>query len=189
MKILVLTYSETGNTDKVAGAIRESLAALEHEVDEVSLAGADQLDGIGLDSLNAYDLVFVGSACHDTDLAMPVKQLLADLPSLPRFSLAGFVTHATVLVEDDDSPQHGFAVWAAKCARSFQEASRKKGVDLLGYFSCQGAPSKAIETFIHEHILPGEAEWQEYIQEARKHPDEEDLQQARAFARQVLSRC
>ena len=71
----------------------------------------------------------------------------------------------------------------------FQQASAEKGIDFLGYFSCQGAPSIPIEEFIHANILPDKDEWQEYIQEARKHPDEEDRRQARAFARDVLSRC
>jgi hypothetical protein len=33
-----------------------------------------------------------------------------------------------------------------------------------------------------------EGEWQEYIQEARKHPNEDDLRQAREFALGVLTR-
>jgi hypothetical protein len=32
-----------------------------------------------------------------------------------------------------------------------------------------------------------EAEWQEYVAEVRKHPDADDLRQARAFAQEVLA--
>jgi hypothetical protein len=33
-----------------------------------------------------------------------------------------------------------------------------------------------------------EAEWETYVKEVRKHPNEEDLQKAREFARQVLTK-
>ena len=57
----------------------------------------------------------------------------------------------------------------------------------MGYFGCQGAPSPPIEQFIHSAIVTDEDEWQAYVREVRKHPDEDDLRRARAFARQVLA--
>ena len=47
---------------------------------------------------------------------------------------------------------------------------------------------ETIERFIQDTIVTDEDEWEEYIREARQHPSEDDLQQARGFARGVLAR-
>ena len=42
--------------------------------------------------------------------------------------------------------------------------------------------------FYNRHnIVTDEDKWQAYIQEAREHPDEDDLRKARDFARAVLT--
>ena len=70
MEILVTYFSQTNNTEKIARAIYEETAALGHNVN------IREIDVALLDSLNGYDLVIIGSACHDSDLAEPVKQFL-----------------------------------------------------------------------------------------------------------------
>jgi flavodoxin len=171
MKILVVYYSETGNTAQIADAIYEGLSTKGHKADLMHLGE------ITPDTLNAYDLVFLGSACHDADLARPVKKILEQIPASPAFKLAGFVTHASYTPEGGDREQQVHETWASRCALSFRRASQEKGIDFLGYFGCQGAPSPPIEQFIHNTI-----------QEVRKHPDEEDLRQAAEFAQEVLAR-
>jgi flavodoxin len=188
MKVLIACYSETGNTAKIAGAIRKELSTTGLETDLVEIGTADRPGQVVPDTLAGYDLVFLGSACHDADLARPVKKLLAGISPSPPFKLAGFVTHASYTPEGGDREQQVYDTWASRCALSFRQASQEKGFDFLGYFGCQGAPSPPIEHFIHSAIVTDEDEWQEYIAEVRKHPDEDDLCQARRFARQVLSR-
>jgi flavodoxin I len=187
MKILVAYYSETGNTAKVAEAIGEGLSTEGHEVDLMGIGGASHPDEIAPDTLNAYDLVFLGSACHDADLAGPVKGFLERIPVSPAFKLAGFVTHASYTPEGGDRQQRAHKIWVSRCAQSLRQASQEKGIDFLGYYGCQGAPSPPIEQFIRNTIVTDEDEWQEYIQEARKHPDEDDLRTARGFAQAVLA--
>lgn len=188
MKIPVAYYSETGNTAKIADATCEGLSTTGHEADLLELADAAHPGEVAPDTLNAYDLVFLGSACHDADLARPVKQILEQIPVSPAFKLAGFVTHASYTPEGGDRERQAHETWASRCALSFRQASQEKGIDFLGYYGCQGAPSLPIERFIHRTIVTDEGEWQEYIQEARKHPDEDDLRQAREFALGVLTR-
>jgi hypothetical protein len=81
MKVLIAYYSETGNTAQVARAIGEEIQSQGHEVH------LRDLGEIAPDTLIAYDLVFLGSACHDADLARPVKQILKQIPTSPTFKL------------------------------------------------------------------------------------------------------
>ena len=181
MKILIAYFTQTGNTEKVARAIYEEVLSQGHEAHLKSVADTAS------DSLNAYDLVFLGSACHSADLAEPVKKILASITKSPSFKMAGFATHATVKPEGEERERELYKKWAGKCAESFERISQEKGIELLGYFSCQGAPSPPIEAFIHSAVIPDAEEWEAYISEVRKHPNEEDMKQAREFARAVLS--
>jgi flavodoxin len=180
VKILTTCFSQTGNTAKVARAIYEAALSQDHEVH------LKEIGEITSDSLAAYDLVFLGSACHDSDLAKPVKRVLERIDSSPPFKLAGFVTHAAYTPEGGEREREVYEVWASRCYLSFHQASQEKQIEFLGYFHCQGAPSPPIEAFIHNAIVTDEDEWETYIEEVRKHPDEQDLQKAREFARHVL---
>jgi len=172
MKVLVAYYSETGNTKKLAMAIYEE-ASKEHE------AYLRKIEDVSADTLNNYDLVFLGSACHSMDLAAPAKRILDGIPHSPKFKLAGFFTHAT--------SSEGFNRWASKCILSFQEASKEKKIGFEGYYNCQGVPSPPIQEFIKREVITSAAEYEEYFEEVRKHPSLEDLQKAKEFARKILS--
>ena len=181
MKVLVAYYSETGNTEKIARAIFEG--ALKDQ--EVHLK---KINEVTADTLNNYDLVFLGSACHASDLAAPVKRILDALPKSPTSKLAGFFTHSTCSPEDRfPRASELFSRWAGKCILSFEKVSEEKKIDFKGYYNCQGAPSPPIEEFIRREVLSAD-EWEEYIEEVRKHPSPEDVQKAKEFAREVLSK-
>ena len=49
-------------------------------------------------------------------------------------------------------------------------------------------PSPAIGRFIRTTIVTDEDKWEAYIQEARKHPDEDELRKARGFAHETLAK-
>ena len=104
-------------------------------------------------------------------------------------SLAGFVTHATHTPEGGERNRELYQQWAGKCSRSFERASEEKGVELLGFFGCQGAPSPQIEVFIHNTILTDQEEWEPYLADVRQRPNAEDIANARAFAREVVARA
>jgi len=183
LKVLVSYFTQTGNTEKVAEAIYEEVLSKGHEVH------LKKVNEITADSLDAYELVFLGSACHSSDLARPVKRILEGIAKLPRFKLAGFATHATYTPEGGRREQELYERWASTCVKSFEKASEEKQIDFLGYFGCQGAPSPPIEEFIRNTIIIDEEEWRAYIAEVRKHPTEKDLQKAREFAQEVLAKC
>ena len=182
MQVLVVYYSETGNTAKVGAAIHEEASTLGHN------AYLKALSDVSVDALNAYDLVFLGSACHDADLARPAKALLELIPDSPPFKLAGFVTHATYSPEGGDGEEQLHGTWAARCALTLRQACQEKGIEFLGYFGCMGAPSPPIEQFIHSQIVTDEEEWKKYLEEVRGHPDDDDLRRAAEFAAQVLGK-
>ena len=180
MKVLVAYYSETGNTEKIAKAIYEEVSR-EHE------AHLMRVKDISAETLNSYDLVFLGSACHSSDLAAPVKKLWKGLQESPKFKLAGFFTHSVWTPEQNERGQAIFDRWASKCMDSFESISKEKRIDFKGYYHCQGSPNPGIQKFIRSEIIRSHDEWKAYIQEARKHPSQEDLEKAADFARKIMS--
>jgi flavodoxin len=179
-QILVCVFSETGNTMKIAETIRDEAASLGHAVKLAALNAFDPAD------LGNYDIAFVGSTCHSSSLAQPVLDLLAKLPEHKRLQIAGFVTHSTWGPSDNAHRQSIFERWAGNCQPAFESACARTRVGFLGFFGCMGAPNPGIETFIQNTIMPETAEWDEYIAEARQHPNEQDVLDARSFTREIL---
>ena len=110
MKILVTYHSVTGNTKKIAEAIYET-SSENHEVH------LKDMNDISLKNFANYDLVFLGSACHDSDLALPVLQLLEKTPSSSEFKLAGFVTHASYTPDKGEYEKIMYDKWAGRCIK------------------------------------------------------------------------
>jgi flavodoxin len=180
MKVLITYFSQTGNTAQVARAIQAEVSSREHAVEVREIGEVTAKD------LNDYGLVYLGSACHDTDLARPVVRLLESVGDSPAFKLAGFCTHATYMPEGGERARELYETWAGNCVRTLRQVSEDKQIAFLGYFHCLGAPSLPIEAFIHNTIVTDEREWATYIASVRDHPDQVDLERARAFAGQVL---
>jgi len=179
VKILVTYFSQTGNTKKIAEAIHE-IASQNHD------SSLRNFNEITVDELNNYDLVFLGSACHHADLAPPVLKFVEKIPASLKFKLAGFVTHSTYPPEGSERHAELFEQWASKCGKTYERLQNEKNIDYKGYFRCMGIPSKPIEKFIHTQIISDEEEWNEYLEVIVNHPDENDLANAREFARNIL---
>ena len=181
MKILIAYYSETGNTAQVGQAMYAALSA-DHDVGLMPVAE------VVVDRLGEFELVFLGAAVHDSDLAKPLKHLLDALPMNPRFKLAGFSTHAVYVPDGSTYKDELYARWAGKCLPSFEATCQEKDIPFYGYFSCQGVASKSIEGFIHREIITSDEEWKVYLPELRKHPTSDDLQNAKDFARRIIDK-
>ena len=180
MRILIVYFTQTKNTEKVANGIYEELLTQGHEV------RLEKIEGITPENLEDYNIIFMGSACHDADLAQPVKQLLEGIPHSPPYKIAGFVTHATYTDDGGNRERELYDKWAGKCIKSFNQVSQEKNIDFLGYFHCRGAPTPEIADFVHRVIVTDEDEWNKYKEEVNKHPNEEDIQRAKEFAHNVL---
>jgi len=181
VRVLVGYFSETGNTKRIAEAIGQEAEAAGHAV------RVESTEGIDAAQLAQYDVVFLGSTCHSSDVAAPVQDILKGIPQGPGFELAGFVTHSVPMPDAGARQKEMYAQWAGKCLATFETACKEKGIGLLGFFHCQGAPNPQIELFIRNTVIPDETEWNEYIEDARKHPTPEDVESAKGFARGVLT--
>jgi flavodoxin len=187
MKVLVVYYSETSNTERVAESIGEE-ASRGHETD------LKRLEEVKVEDLHGYDFIFFGTPCHDSNLAKPMIRFLEAIPPNPRFSMAGFYTHSVCTRDDQrfERAEELFDEYAAKGLQTFERVGRDKGIDYKGHFNCMGVPNPDMEAFIKStglvrNIIRDEDEWAQYIEDVRKHPDSEDLENAKSFARKVLT--
>jgi len=180
MKILVTYFSQTGNTEKIAQAIHETTSK-NHE------SYLKTIKKVKIEELNDYDLVFIGSACHDTDLAKPVLRLLRKVPNSPNYAIAGFFTHSTYLPEGEEKIKELSEEWSGNCSKTFENLEKEKNVNFKGYYRCQGMATPGIERFIHNSIIKDEEEWTVFIEELKKHPNENDIENAKKFAQNILS--
>ena len=142
MKALVIYYSFTGNTRKVAEAMAAELGAdLKQVRDEVNPQD--------------YNLICIGTPVYGSSCAWPVKRFLRRLPRLDNKKIAAFCTMASTGDEG--------------AFRFIRKAVEEKGASFLGGFSCPGGTSPLL--FFGPKLM------------ARGHPDEQDLERCREFAR------
>ena len=181
MRILVTYFSQTGNTKRIAEVIHE----ITSQDNDSTLKDFKNLK---VSELNDYDLVFLGSACHHSNLAPPVLKFIKKIPESPTFKLAGFITHSTYPPEGSERYTELFERWAGKCEKTFEKLQNENKIDYKGFFRCMGKPSKPIERFIHAKIITEDEEWEEYIKKVIKHPDEIDIKNAKEFAREILNK-
>jgi flavodoxin len=182
MKILVTYFSKTGNTKMIAEAIHEVTS----QNNDSTLKDFKNLKA---KELQDYDLIFLGSACHHSNLAPPVLKFLKKVPESSDFKLAGFVTHSTYPPEGSERHAELFEEWAGKCEKTFEKLQKETSIDYKGFYRCMGKPSKPIEVFIHKRIITDEDEWPEYLEIVKKHPNENDVENAKKFADKILGQC
>lgn len=114
MKSLVVYYSKSGNTEKIARAIATGLEAELKKIEEI-------------ENVSSYELICIGTPVHAFAPAKPIKKFLKELPDLPGKKGAGFCT------------MHAFG--DKRTLRIIKEKSEVKGIKFLSGFSCRGASS------------------------------------------------
>jgi len=116
MKSLVIYYSKSGNTEKVAKAIARGSEAELKRVEEVNP-----------ENVSDYSLICIGTPVHALAPAKPIKKFLEKLPDLSGRKGAGFCT------------MH--AVGDKRTLRIIKEKLEAKNIEFLGGFSCKGLSS------------------------------------------------
>ncbi len=161
-KILVTYHSLTENTKKVAEAIVESLEGEK---------AIKPLKDVTHEELGQFTLLFVGFPVHSHSVPYHVEEFIKAIPKGKKIAL--FCTHGSLT--------------GSQLSREALEHATvlATGVNILGTFSCRGrVSSKALEVLMKspEHQL-----WTGMATSANTHPDESDLDDARTFARQILT--
>jgi flavodoxin len=160
MNILVVYYSETGNTRKIAEAI---FAALRHS--RKKLLAIDQAD-----ALDSYDLIFCGTPVQHHSIPPKMVHFFHSIPKGKK--LAIFLTHGSLRGGEK-------AVSAL-----YHALSLSSGQVVIGTFGCRGqVKPQMIDVWMDQ---PQHQAWAREAQSAIGHPDAADLEDAREFADTML---
>ncbi len=157
-KAVVAYYTQTGNTLQVAESIYEALEG------EKEIRPLEELD-----SLDAYDLVYIGFPIHNHGIPAKVQDFLKRVPKDKKIAL--FSTHG--------------ALTGSRLSREAIEHATVLASDasLLGTYTCRGrVPFSLLERLKR---IPEHKAWAEMAASARNHPDANDLEDAKVFARWV----
>lgn len=174
MKILVAYFSTTGNTEKVAKAITEGIIG--HEVDLLDIKETDP------NSLGAYDLAFIGSGLFAFNVSRKLPVFLKKIPSLPP-KFVYFYTH--------EAPQQGAY---PNCFKSVNTIIEKTNCEVLGTFDCCGEnlveKAKDQREAMMSRLSPEQRKKSEedWLNLVKGHPNAQDLENARNFARSIIEK-
>jgi flavodoxin len=159
-KILVAYHSLTGNTKKVAEAIYESLPQPKVLKPIAEAAG-----------LGEFDLIFVGFPVHSHSLPVKVEKFLRSIPHGKKVAL--FSTHGSLA---------GSRLSREAIEHAVVTASQAK---IVSTFSCRGKVSpQALEVLRQS---PEHEAWADMALSAGAHPNKHDLEEARTFAKWVVT--
>ncbi|UYP44235.1 hypothetical protein NEF87_000520 [Candidatus Lokiarchaeum ossiferum] len=179
MKILILYYTQSKNTQKIASYMSEALNDF-HEVDLCSIKQ------VQIEKISEYNCLFLGAPCHHSTLAKKMLKFMQNLPNLQNLPLVGFFTHSTAMPEVSEHYKKLYDEWAGNCQTAFETTAKDKNCNLIGTFHCQGSAIFPIELFIHSKIITDKEKWKDYKKELRTHPDESDQKKAQQFALRMV---
>ncbi|MCG6881622.1 MAG: flavodoxin family protein [Deltaproteobacteria bacterium] len=163
MKVLVAYYSDTGNTKKVAEAIYDAISESEKEISLATEAS----------DLSDYDLIFCGFPVQSMGLPGKMESFVKTLPEGKK--VAFFATHGSLRGGE-------LAITAFYSALGLA-----KNLNVMGTFGCRGAVKpNIIEAFLKKVEFRG---WALEAQSAAGHPDEADLDDAKAFAEAMMTKA
>ncbi len=159
-KTLVTFVSQTGNTKTVAEAIYTAVKG-EKSIKPVE----DILD----EDLIEFSLIFIGFPVHSHSISFKAESLIKRLP--PKKKIAFFSTHGSLA--------------GGRLAQEALEYAAFVGshTQILGTFSCRGKVSMHAMDVLSRS--PEHKAWAEMAASARTHPDDNDLADARSFAKWV----
>lgn len=163
MKILVTYFTQTGNTKKVAEAVFSEIPG-EKEIKELK----------DVDSLEGYDLSFIGFPIHAFGPAEDAKKFLKEKTSGKKVALV--ITHAA----PEGTPQ--LKDWIANCEKAASDA------EIAGIFDCQGELAQAVGDMLLKSDDPNMRAFGEMGPSTKGQPDESRIAKARAFAGEIIGK-
>jgi hypothetical protein len=163
MNILVVYFSQSGNTKKVAEAIYDAIPfrrALKQMSD--------------IDNVRPYDLLFVGFPIQVFGPADQGRAFMnAHCQNKP---VALFITHAVPDTFED------LPLWIERCKEPVPETN------VMGVFDCQGEVSKDLIYFAQQSDDPVLKKLGEIGPNAKGQPDAFQLNRARSFTLEIIDR-
>ena len=159
-KILVTYVTWSGNTKKVADAIFEALK------DDKMIKPSDDVQ-----TLDEYELIFIGFPVHSHSVPFKTEEFIKKLPAGKKIAL--FSTHGSLTGSrlSREALEHASILISSS--------------QILGTFSCRGKVSiQAMEVLSKS---PEHKAWVEMAASAQTHPDESDLEDARTFAKWIMT--
>lgn len=170
MNVLVIYFSQSGNTEKIAKAICEQAA-------QDNKAEMKKLEEVTPDKVAGYDFVFIGSPMHSGSLAEPIKECLGVLKPSTGQKMAGFVTHMAPAYPDQDMEA---------LAEPIKTACSEKGIEYKGCFDCQGFLAESMHKPVQKKLNMDDDQWGKMVKQMTGRPNKEDESKAKAFAKSVL---
>lgn len=168
MRIMITYFSQTGNTEKVAKAIKEAL--IEHDVDCKPVKETDSSE------ISDYDLLILGSGIYAGKVHKSVLDLIRKAEALPP-KVALFSTHASVT-----GYQHGFKV--------VQKKIESIDSEIIAEWDCRGENLGLPKEMIQKRLasLPPEErkKAEEDQAQLKGRPNAEDLENAKKFAKSLI---
>jgi flavodoxin len=155
MKMVVIYYSETGNTKKVADAI---VSAIGGEVKAIRMGG--------ISSFENYDFIFLGFPIHEFGMPRVVKEFLNNISNK---KIAFFITHAM----PKNAPLFDRQMKNCKSALGDNE--------LIDLFSCKGELSAKTALQMAESENESMRHFSKMRVNTVNHPNQEDLHSAKQF--------
>ncbi len=171
MKVLVMYYSQSGNTEKLAKAISDAAA----KNNEVVLKRLEEVTPV---ELAGFDFIFLGSPLHAGSLAAPVKECLDAIQGGSGQKLAGFITHFAPAYPEQD--MDGFT-------EPIRAVCNEKGIEYKGCFDCQGYLADALHEAVQKKMNLTDDQWADMVKQMTGRPNDEDVANVKQFAREVLN--
>jgi flavodoxin len=159
MKALVVYYSETGNTKKLAHVIYDALV-LDKDIKPVQEAT----------NIKGYDIIFYGFPVQAHSVPVKAMSFLSHLPAGQKIVL--FSTHGSL--RGGTLPKQAFE----------HAISLALNAKVLGHFGCRGQVKAEVLNALMKK--PEHEAWAEEARSAAGHPDEHDLADAQKFAVEMI---
>ncbi|MHA1752443.1 MAG: flavodoxin family protein [Candidatus Helarchaeota archaeon] len=165
MNILICYHSKTGNTEKIAESIAKGLESF-----EVSVRPAKDVDP---NELKNYDVVFLGSGIYAGGIGKSAVNLIKNTTSFPK-NFVLFSTHA-----NNDPRYYG------KAFKKVEKIIKRAGSQIIGAFDCIGENKNPK---VVKLLLQSSPELEPAIELSKGHPNDEDFENAKNFAKSVIEK-